>query len=137
MVLPTACYHTMIEEYFEWRHFDKTDCVRFCSHCLGEVKHFTKRVNRDGLISLLSTKLNMSNTGLSVSEFMKVLKMKKDLIYHNDDVPKTNQMSQLHAVALQLLGAGIVKLMVTDKIKSWNRQGHVRRRHNESVREGG
>ena len=93
LVLPTACYHTGIEEYFERRQFDNTSCMCFCSHCLGEVKHFIKRVNRDRLISLLSTKLDMSNTGLLVSEFTKVLKTDKDLIYHNDDVPKTNQMS--------------------------------------------
>jgi superfamily II DNA helicase RecQ len=115
--LPAACYHTGIEKYFEWRDFDRTDCMRFCSHCLGEVKHFTKRVNRDGLISLLSTKTNTSNAGLTVSEFMKVLKTSKDLTVHNDDIPKINQMSQLHAVALQLLGAGTVKLMVSDKKK--------------------
>ena len=48
---------------------------------------------------------------------MEVLKTNKDFIFHNDDIPKSNQMSQLYAVALQLLGTGIVKLMVTDKTK--------------------
>ena len=81
------------------------------------MKYFPKRVNRDGLISLLSTKCNTSHAGLTVSEFIKVLKTNKDLIFRNDDIPKSNQMSQLHAVALQLLGTGIVKLMVTDKSK--------------------
>jgi hypothetical protein len=90
LILPTACYHTGIEEYFEWRDFDKTDCIRFCSHYLGEVKHFTKRVNRDGLISLLSTKINTSNAGVTVSELTKVLKTSKDMIFHNADIPKTN-----------------------------------------------
>ena len=74
-------------------------------------------MNKDGLISLLSTKINTSNAGLSVSELVKVLKTSKDLIFHNDDIPKTNQMSQLHAVALQMLGTGIVKLMVTNETK--------------------
>ena len=54
LILPTTCYHTRIEEYFEWRDFNKTDCMQCCSCCLGEAKHFTKRVNREGLILLLS-----------------------------------------------------------------------------------
>ena len=39
-------------------------------------------MNKDGLISLLSTKINTSNAGLSVSELVKVLKTSKDLIFH-------------------------------------------------------
>ena len=93
------------------------DCMKFCSCCLGEVKHFTKRVNSDGLISLLSTKMNTSNTGLSVSDFVKLLKTSKEPIFHNDDIPKNNQMSQVHAVSLQTLGVGIIKLIVTDRTK--------------------
>ena len=46
---------------------------------------------------------------------MKVLKTNKDLIFHKDGIPKTIQLSQLHVVALQMLGAGIMKLVVTDK----------------------
>ena len=88
LILLTACYHTGTEKHFEWRHFDKIDCMRCCPRFLGEVKHFTKRVNRDGYISLLSTKLSTSNAGLTVSEFIKVLKTSKDLIFHNDSIPK-------------------------------------------------
>ena len=28
LVLPRACYHTVIEEYFEWKDFEKTDCMQ-------------------------------------------------------------------------------------------------------------
>ena len=61
-------------------------------------------MNKDGLILILSTKINTSNAGLSVAEFVKPLKLIKDLIFHNDNIPKTNQMSQVHAVALQMFG---------------------------------
>ena len=59
----------------------------------------------------------MSNAGLSVNEFLKLLKTIKDLIFHNDNIPKTNQMSQVHAVGLQMFSKGLIKLTVTDKTK--------------------
>ena len=105
LILPTTCYHTWIEEYFEWSNCKKeTNCIQFCSCWFGEVKHFTKRVSKDGLILLLSTQMNISNTALSVNELLKLLKTSKDLIFHNDNIPKTNQMSQVHALALQMFG---------------------------------
>ena len=61
--------------------------------------------------------MNTSHTGLSVSEFVKLLKSSRNLIFHNDDIPKTNQMSQLHVVALQMLAKGIIKLVVSVKTK--------------------
>ena len=66
---------------------------------------------------LLPTKMNTSNAGLSVPEFVKLLKSNKELILHNDDIPKTNQMSQVHALGLQTIGKGIIKLVVADQTK--------------------
>jgi hypothetical protein len=91
--------------------------MQVCSCCLGELKDLTKRVNKDGLILILSTKMNASNAGLSIAKVVKLLNSSKDLIFHNDDIPKTNKMGQVHTVALKMFGKGIVKLTVADKTK--------------------
>ena len=61
--------------------------------------------------------MNRSNEGFSVSEFVKAIKSSKDMVFHLDDIPKNNQTGQIHVVALQMFGKGIVKLTVTDKTK--------------------
>ena len=88
LIVPRYCYHTIIEAYFEWVQREKTHCVDFCSSCLGEMQHFTKRIDKTGLVSLMSTKLRGSNGKLSVSDFVKIMKSNKELIFHQDDVPK-------------------------------------------------
>ena len=58
LVVTTACYHKVIEEYFEWeRANDKRDCMHYFSKCLKEVGGFTKRVNMEGLQSMLEDKV--------------------------------------------------------------------------------
>lgn len=37
---------------------------------------------------------------MSISDFMKLLKPNKELIFHTNDIPKNNQMGQLYVVAL-------------------------------------
>jgi hypothetical protein len=73
--------------------------MQFCYRCLGEVEQFTKKVDKDGLISLLTTKMNMLNTGISVSDFTKLLKSNMDLIFHKDDKPRNKHMGQIHRIA--------------------------------------
>ena len=48
--------------------------------------------------------------------FIKSLKIKKEDIFHPDDVPK-KLMGPIHALALQLLAKGIIELKVSDQIK--------------------
>ena len=57
LVTPTECYHSYVEKYFEWEPAPKTGCSHFCSYCLGQCGDFTKRENKDGVISFLSTKI--------------------------------------------------------------------------------
>jgi hypothetical protein len=40
-----------------------------------------------------------------------------DLIFHNDDKPRNKSMGQIHGVALQLIGSGIINLVVVDQTK--------------------
>jgi hypothetical protein len=117
LVVPRCFYHTRIEDYFEWVEREKTDCVHFCSCCLGEIQHFTKRIDKTGLVSLMSTKLHASNGELFVSDFVKIMKSNKELIFHRDDIPKQQQMSQLYTIALQMIATGMIEFVVTDKTK--------------------
>ena len=78
---------------------------------------FTKMIDKTGLVSVLSTKMNASNGEMSVSDFVKMMKSNKELIFHQDDIPKRNEMSQLHAVALQMVAAGMIDFAVKDKTK--------------------
>ena len=48
--------------------------------------------------------------------FVKSLKIKKEDIFHADDVP-SKLMGPIHALALQLLAKGIIELKVSDQTK--------------------
>ena len=117
LVVPRCCYHTRTEDCFECVEREKTDCVDFCSCCLGEIQHFTKRINKTGLVSLMSTKLCGSNGELAVSDFFKIMKSNKELIFHRDDIPKQQQISQVHVIALQMIATGMIEFVVTGKTK--------------------
>ena len=58
-LLPEVCYYTAMERKFEWTtDAGKTGCEHYCSHCRGDVKKFTKRVNKERLQSLLTKQFN-------------------------------------------------------------------------------
>ena len=115
LVVPTACYHKVIEEYFEWeRATDKRDCMHYCSKCLKEVGGFTKRVNKEGLQSMLADKVHGSSK--TIKEFVKIMKAQKGLIFHEGDVPG-REMGQVHALCLQMIAKGMIELKVNDKTK--------------------
>ena len=48
---------------------------------------------------------------------MKMLKSIKELVFNNNNIPKNNQVGQLHVVDLQMIGNGTVKLVVEDQTK--------------------
>ena len=45
--------------------------------------------------------------GVSVASFLKTLKKARKDLFHKDDVPKGKDMSQVHAVCLQMVQEGI------------------------------
>ena len=70
LLLPEVCYHTAMERKFEWTtDAGKSGCAHYCSHCRGDVKKFTKRVNREGLQSLLTKKSKERKTRYSWGSF--------------------------------------------------------------------
>ena len=128
LVVPRCCYHTFIEQYFEYdgrapdnieweAREDKEDCGLYCSHCLGDVPHFTKRVSKHGVVSFLTVKVFSAAKNPTCAQFMKAMKGNKQLLFHADDVPKGTKMGQIHALALQLLANGIIGLVVEDQTK--------------------
>lgn len=118
LVTPTECYHSYIEKYFEWEQTPKTACGRFCSYCLGQCGNFTKRVNKDGVISFLSTKI-VRDDDFKFSDLSKTMKSSREQLFYEDDVPKGKQppMGQFHALSLQLFAKGILALKVKDDSK--------------------
>ena len=125
LVTPSECYHLCIEKYFECVPLPKTACGTRCSFCCGDTSDFTKRINKDGVISFLSTNIS-SNDNFKFSSFTKSMKAYKDQLFHPQDVPK-GSMAQFHALTLQLIATGIIGLKVkdnkhigTDKIQMTN-----------------
>ena len=81
------------------------------------MQHFTKRIGKTDLVSHMSTKLRGSNGKLSVSDFVKFMKSNKELIFHRDDIPKQQQISQVYVIALQMVATGMIEFVVTDTTK--------------------
>ena len=65
----------------------------------------------------MSTQLHASNGKISVSDFVKIMKSNKELIFHQDDIPNKQQMSQVHVIALQMVATGMIHLAVNNKTK--------------------
>ena len=87
LLLPEVCDHTAMERKFEWTTgFGKTGCEYYCSHYRGGVRKFTKRVNKEGLQSLL-TKIQEAADKVPVGEFLKSVKQERKTIGDRDAVP--------------------------------------------------
>ena len=90
-----------MERKFDWTTtgVSKTRCEHYCSKCRGYVKKFTKRVNKEGLQSLLTIKVQEAAEKVPVREFLKVVKRERKTIFHRDDIPPlTNQVKYMQCV---------------------------------------
>ena len=101
LVTPNVCFHTFIEEYFEWEaQTTKTSCGLYCSKCLSKVPNLAKRVSKNGVISFLAMKVFAAGENPTCSIFKKGMKADMNIIFHPEDVPKDKNMGQIHALAL-------------------------------------
>ena len=117
LVTPDNCYHTMLENYFEFHQDEsKEPCGQYCTHCLGLVPDFTKRFKRGSIKSLLSKAVFDKDSKPNVRAFMKILKDNKGDLFHVDDIPK-HFMVPLHAFALQLFAKEIIGFRISDTTK--------------------
>ena len=78
---------------------------------------FTKRVNKEGLQSLLTKKSKERRTRQPWGSCRKAVKRERKAIFHKDDVPPMNNQSQIHAVCLKMISGGLVALKVKDATK--------------------
>ena len=117
LIVPSKCYHSFIEDYFE--RYDqpaKTGCRSYCSFCLDENDDFTGKVFKKSILHVLLTKLFGKGNAPTCSELISALKAGKDKIFHPDNMPNKN-VGQIHGLALQLLAKGIIGMDVPDKSK--------------------
>ena len=66
-------------------------------------------------MSVLSTNIN-GRSNVTPKALIKMLKSNKQLIFHEDHIPKTT-IGQYHALALQLVAKGVIGLDVTETSK--------------------
>ena len=122
LVVPSKCYHSVIEDYFErYEQSAKSGCGSCCSFCLGENNDFTGKVYKKSILHVLLTKLFGKGKAPTCPELISALKSGKDKIFHPDNMPSKN-MGQIHGLALQLLAKGIIGLDVVDKSKIGTKQ---------------
>ena len=117
LLVPTTCFHSTIEHYFERRmEGDKCNCGHYCSFCREEHHDYTGKIFKKGLLHVLLTKLFSSTKAPTCNELIKHLKSGKEKIFHADNVPSRNT-GPIHGLALQLLAKRIIGLSVGDSTK--------------------
>ena len=118
LVLPTECYHSAIERYFEWETSEnKPNYPKHCSKCAGEIADATGRIKKVCWQSVLTKTINGTAGGVDVASFLKTLKGARQKLFHKNDMPRGRDTSQVHAVCLQMIAKGIITLNVTDRTK--------------------
>ena len=110
LVVPPKCYHTQLENHFEWITDTKQPCNTNCSVCLGESSQFTGIVRRSHITSVLCSTLQMHNSA-STPDSLKaaITKRKKDIFVDN-----TTSAGPIHALLLQLFANRIIKFNIKD-----------------------
>jgi hypothetical protein len=107
LVTPNEWQHVLMERYFEKPDSTlvKEKCCDFCSQCKMDTSSSTGRIHRDKLCCLPIT-FATSCTGMT-GALIKLIKSKKDEIYHMDNVP--NKMpGHIHVLCLQLVVKSII-----------------------------
>ena len=66
---------------------------------------------------LRTTETQGAVSEIGVTGFIKKMKAGKKQLFHKDDVPKGNDVSQIHAVCLQMIVRGMIALKVRDSTK--------------------
>ena len=113
---PTKCYHSHTEKYFEITPTpNKFKCEKFCSACLGHMSMFTKGVDRDGVISVLTQKVGTSKNDFLAKSLTSLLTTNRGQLFAEGDVPpKSKAAVQVHTLAIQLYASGIIGLAAID-----------------------
>jgi superfamily II DNA helicase RecQ len=116
LVIPTMCYHQFIEAHFG-SNSDAGPCINHCSKCLGDCAQFTGLIYRRRLQSLLTITF-LSGKEISGAGLLTKLKKSKAEFFHEDHIPGDHDAAPIHALALQLVAAGILEFDLNDKSKA-------------------
>ena len=114
LMLPNDCMHSFMEQYFENPQMCQTKlpCDRYCSFCIGNSAQHTGRFSKQSIVRLLSGAFNGST--ITPDGIISIVKSNKTTIFHDDDIP-TSHVGPIHALCLQLLAKGIIKLAIADE----------------------
>ena len=121
VVLPTKCYHVFLEEYFERpvrpntnETSARTNCGDNCSFCTTEHLSFTKQFVWDELRDVMYSCI-FDEGPVTLAAFLKGLTENVDDIYGQDEeLVKSLQPGNIHALALQLVAARFVEIFVDE-----------------------
>eukprot|EP00956_Cyclotella_meneghiniana_P004040 scaffold4901_cov50-Cyclotella_meneghiniana.AAC.1 len=112
LVTPSQCYHRVIERYFEWDNHTPGSCNNMCSYCCGDFNNFTGKFHRRQLEGVL-TGVFSTKVSVTVDELKKAIRDAKSKVF----VKPSKSMGQIHAIMLQLVANGIVKMGISDSSK--------------------
>jgi hypothetical protein len=116
LFIPKCCYHITLEEYFKDPDvFLKCKpCHTHCSFCHGDHTNATTTFRHSFLVSFLSTKVFLLGP-VPVAKIIKSLGDNKSKVFTTPGY-RLNQ-GVVHALVLQLIGAGILSIYVLDETK--------------------
>ena len=112
LIIPDRCYHVAIERYFEWDVHTPGVCDNMCSYCCGATSAFTGKFHRRQLEGVL-TAVFSANLTVSPEDIKKAIQASRRKIF----VLPTKTMGPIHALMLQLVANGILKLGISDSNK--------------------
>ena len=83
----------------------------------GKRQKITKRVNKEGLQSLLTTEVQRAAEKVPVRKFLKAMKQERKTTFHRDDLPPLTNQNQISSVCLQMISGGLMALKVKEVTK--------------------
>ena len=113
LVIPTQCYHVAIERYFEWDVHTDGNCDNMCSYCCGLTGGLTGQFKRRQVEQVL-TGVFSAQLSISPDDLKKALRRRAGSKIFNRT---QKNAGPVHALMLQLVANGIIKLGVSDKNK--------------------
>ena len=123
LVLPSMCYHTFIEQYFEPllssgqpSHHDATPCGNMCTYCLEGHLEFTLPFDKEALRDILMSDIFWPEGRIPLPQFQKRMAENVLPIYGGcPEFVKTVKPQHIHALCLQLVAANFVRITVPNE----------------------
>ena len=122
LLLPKKCYHSFVASYFEFEPADKKSDYQCCTFCREDHLHFTGVFKKDGLREVLTDEVLIKRGGkVNWREFKKILKSKQTKVFKDGHAPG-HAAGPIHALVMQLLSRGMLKMQLKDASKAGQEQ---------------